>query len=103
MKLSKFTIDNHAYYDKLIIEQNNSCAICEKVKPYRLAVDHNHKCCIFRPCNNCRRGLLCYTCNSILGKARDNVDEITNFSPFRNNPILIKSVSDYLNKYSLRA
>jgi hypothetical protein len=54
-------------YTNMLIQQNNGCAICGEVdhdKP--LHVDHDH---------NTRkvRGLLCVRCNTMLGKARDNI------------------------------
>lgn len=46
-------------------EQDGLCAICSsKVK---LVVDHNHK-------TDRVRGLLCFSCNSLLGFAKDNPD-----------------------------
>lgn len=61
-----------ADYDRLLKEQNNSCAICgkppEKVK---LSVDHNHA-------NGRVRGLLCFRCNTLLGLAYDSIQILTN-------------------------
>ena len=45
-------------------EQNGLCAICNEVKD--LCSDHNHDSGLFR-------GLLCGTCNSMLGFAHDKV------------------------------
>lgn len=57
-------------YDSLLKEQNNRCAICnrhqsELQKP--LAVDHNHK-------SGKVRGLLCTSCNLMLGYVCDSVN-----------------------------
>lgn len=52
-------------YDNLLIEQNNSCAVCrevftESIKPW---VDHDHNCCKGqKSCGKCLRGLLCSKC-----------------------------------------
>lgn len=60
-------------YDKMLQEQNNSCAICgtnvvecEKGSGNHLAVDHCHS-------TGKVRGLLCASCNILLGKAKDNI------------------------------
>jgi hypothetical protein len=48
-------------YNKLLKQQNGVCAICKQPpRKKRLAVDHSHK-------NNIIRGLLCPTCNNVLG------------------------------------
>jgi len=60
-------------YDKLLIKQNNLCAICNKPEIHfnskgriqRLSVDHCHSTGIIR-------GLLCKNCNSGLGQFRDS-------------------------------
>ena len=63
-------------YEKMFQDQNNRCAICyceetrknsKSDKPMRLCVDHDHEAGIVR-------GLLCHTCNTALGKFRDNID-----------------------------
>ena len=55
-------------YAKLLVEQNNSCAICgvsaTELKR-ELNVDHNHE-------TNNIRGLLCHHCNIGLGNFRDS-------------------------------
>lgn len=53
-------------YQKILNEQNNSCKICKKVT--RLYVDHDHSCCSQKTtCGNCVRGLLCPSCNTLVG------------------------------------
>ena len=55
-------------YAKLLVEQNNCCAICgvEATDVKReLSVDHNHE-------TNKIRGLLCGNCNIGLGNFRDS-------------------------------
>jgi hypothetical protein len=60
-------------YNKLLLKQNGSCAICRgqnnttrngKIK--RFNVDHCHK-------TDTVRGLLCSFCNSLLGYAKDSI------------------------------
>lgn len=61
-------------YDKILEQQKGVCAICGKPQPpqfYRLAVDHCHKA-------NKVRGLLCQSCNGMLGLAKDNIEILLN-------------------------
>jgi len=68
-----------AQYDKMLRQQAGGCYICERPpKTRRLAVDHNHK-------TGKVRGLLCWHCNSGLGK-------------FKDNPELLIRAADYLQK-----
>jgi hypothetical protein len=62
-------------YNELLESQNGACAICGKRetatgtysnKIRSLAVDHNHV-------TGKIRGLLCYDCNTSLGKFKDNI------------------------------
>ena len=50
-------------FRKLIEAQSYSCAICEEYM-YDLVVDHDHE-------TNEVRGLLCSSCNKLLGFAKD--------------------------------
>lgn len=66
-KLKKLGISVDSY-DKLVVEQNNKCAICGKEgNPKRLCADHNHK-------TGKIRGLLCSHCNVGLGYLKDNIE-----------------------------
>jgi len=55
-------------YEKMLQQQNNTCAICKSImqKP---CVDHCHA-------TNKIRGILCNDCNLGLGKFKDNVDSL---------------------------
>lgn len=60
-----FTLDD---YDLLYKRQEGKCAICsatQSVEGRELSVDHNHK-------TGEVRGLLCFNCNTILGKVKDD-------------------------------
>jgi hypothetical protein len=64
-----------AQYDALYAKQAGRCAGCRRANggSKRLAVDHDHTCCPGKTsCGQCVRGLLCDTCNRILGHARDS-------------------------------
>lgn len=66
-------------YDRLYAFQGGVCYICQRAKgtTKKLAVDHDHKCCPTTPtCGECTRGLLCSTCNKLLGHVRDNPDAL---------------------------
>lgn len=68
----------HETYKALLAYQGNACFICQRAtgKTRRLAVDHNHKCSEPHPkstgCPKCVRGLLCGTCNTWIGRMRDD-------------------------------
>jgi hypothetical protein len=59
-------------YVALLTQQNGKCAACGTTEPGGVGgfhVDHDHGCCPGRiTCGTCRRGLLCYNCNSTIGK-----------------------------------
>lgn len=62
-------------YNKMLLEQNEVCAICnqkEMNKKYRtLSVDHCHK-------TGKVRGLLCSNCNLGIGNMKDNINNLKN-------------------------
>jgi len=61
-------------YNEMFEKQNGCCAICGKHQnefKKALYIDHNHT-------TNEIRGLLCYSCNSMLGFAKDNIEILTN-------------------------
>lgn len=70
-------------YDKMYVDQNGKCAICENPPTgfkKSLCLDHCHDSLKVR-------GLLCDNCNAGLGKFKDDID------------ILLKAV-DYLKKHA---
>lgn len=76
-------------YIKMAIAQHNKCAICgdeeKEVRngtPKNLAVDHHHA-------TGKVRGLLCSSCNTGLGKFKDNIK-------------ILKNAISYLERYSIR-
>lgn len=78
-------IDINEYQD-LFVKQQNKCAICNqeetrlfKGKVMRLCLDHNHK-------TNAIRELLCHSCNSGIGKFKENI-------------VLLESAIRYLKKH----
>lgn len=72
---NNWEIQRSSIYFELLEKQNNVCAVCEKEEISKnkkgeiktLAVDHNHD-------TNKVRGLLCQTCNLLLGFAKDDID-----------------------------
>lgn len=74
-------------YDALVVAQGGVCAICRQPDRLgrRLAVDHDHTCCPRQQgsCGECVRGLLCFDCNTVLGKVRDD-------------PARLRAAADYL-------
>lgn len=72
-------------YQNILQQQNNVCAICEQPesriarsgKVIRLSVDHDHSCCKgTKSCGKCVRGLLCWRCNTSIGKFNDDINLI---------------------------
>lgn len=65
-----------AAYDALLAEQSAACRICRSTKPGGNGgwhVDHDHACCPGQgSCGRCVRGLLCSSCNLLLGHAGDD-------------------------------
>jgi hypothetical protein len=55
---------SHAEYSQRIADQGGRCAICGVVTQ-KLVVDHNHQ-------TSEVRGLLCVSCNGLLGLANDS-------------------------------
>ena len=47
-------------YDQKLKSQFGSCELCDRIFDYNLCVDHDHK-------TGKNRGLLCFTCNAIVG------------------------------------
>lgn len=66
-------------YTKMLLQQNNVCAICHQPETtrykYRLCVDHDH-------ITGKVRGLLCHMCNTGLGKFFDNPDTLISASNY---------------------
>jgi recombination endonuclease VII len=64
-----------ASFDALLATQGGGCRICQTIKPGARGwhVDHDHACCPGnRTCGQCVRGLLCHSCNLMLGQAGDD-------------------------------
>jgi len=59
------------FYNQLLKNQNNSCAICKRIEPtgYGWHVDHCHS-------TNKVRGLLCSKCNQGIGLLEENTDTL---------------------------
>lgn len=80
-------------FDAMLSAQGGGCAVCgatPAVTGRRLAVDHDHGCCPGeRSCGKCVRGLLCFACNSSLGKLGDD-------------PARLRAAADYLESHMAR-
>lgn len=66
-------------YGELLALQSGVCAICRRPENdgRHLAVDHDHSCCPGKvTCGRCVRGLLCFACNSALGRFNDDREVI---------------------------
>lgn len=79
-------------YERILDVQGGRCAICVRASGVRkkLSVDHDHACCDgSTSCGNCVRGLLCSTCNKMLGHLRDD-------------PEAFERAADYLRSWPSR-
>lgn len=74
----KYSIKS-GHYEKMRVNQNNSCAICFK-KEQELVIDHCHK-------TEKLRNLLCRKCNALLGMCDDDLK-------------ILKSAQDYIIKWT---
>jgi hypothetical protein len=72
-------------YDLILAFQGGVCYICRRAngKTRALSVDHDHKKAREQcehphdeSCRNCWRGLLCRTCNAVLGHLRDAIEAL---------------------------
>jgi len=81
-------------YKLLLDKQQHVCAICgngetrtsKDGRTLWLSVDHDHRCCPSeKSCGRCVRGLLCWRCNTAIGK-------------FNDDPELIMKAIQYLQK-----
>lgn len=62
-------------WEALFDSQDRLCAICETDTPNGRGwcTDHDHACCPgAKSCGKCIRGILCMSCNSMLGYSYDN-------------------------------
>lgn len=61
-------------YERILAAQGGTCAGCPRNgRTKRLAVDHDHSCCIGpTSCGKCVRMLVCSTCNDVLAHFRDS-------------------------------
>ena len=78
---SRHKMDSDVYWAQFIY-QNGVCAIC--LTPPKegkfLHLDHDHLCCPSseKTCGKCFRGLLCGSCNRLLGLAKDDPQLLEN-------------------------
>ena len=86
----KITVGRHGLtldqFAALFESQGGLCAICATPLD-RPHIDHDHLCCGgVESCGSCVRGLLCASCNHMLGKAHDQ-------------PHVLSAGADYLRTY----
>lgn len=79
-------------YGLILEAQGGVCAICGPRTGRRgvyksLAVDHDHSCCSGKTsCGRCVRGLLCGTCNTMLGRQHDDIETFVRAVEYLRNP-----------------
>lgn len=89
-RFKKFHVSQETY-EKMLRDQNYSCAICRKPFIKETYIDHDHSCCSGdKSCGKCIRGLLCIFCNSGLGFFKDNLESLDTASQYiRNSKIML--------------
>jgi hypothetical protein len=75
-------------YDDMLEAQDHRCYICERKSRRRLAVDHDHRTWLVR-------GLLCHTCNYLLGTLNDNARLMTRAGEYLANPPAIEVIGEH--------
>lgn len=76
-------------YQQIYELQGGFCWICRRAngRVRKLAVDHDHSCCKELPaCGQCARGLLCKTCNRLLGHLRDEPESFERAASYLRHP-----------------
>lgn len=92
LKKYGLTRDDYVNLEK---SQNGVCKICGESEKYnkRLSVDHDRSCCSGQgSCGKCIRGLLCSTCNKVLGQVNDDkvlLQKMIDYLDFSGNQITI--------------
>lgn len=67
---AKYGLLTNEHYEALMAKQGGRCALCRAEKCWRweiLSIDHDHD-------TGALRGLLCHSCNLMLGYAKDDPD-----------------------------
>lgn len=79
----RMTIDE---FQKMFLEQDGKCLICDKKK--KLVVDHDHSCCSGKTtCGNCTRGLVCHSCNTLIGYLETHKHLLDKAASYLSNPV----------------
>lgn len=67
-------------YEDALMNQGYVCGGCERDfdERHQPQADHDHRCCPGRKmCKECFRGLLCATCNTTLGRVREDPSRLS--------------------------
>lgn len=76
-------------FQVLYKSQNGCCSGCKRHQSElkrAMDIDHDHTCCPGNySCGKCIRGLLCSSCNTTLGRVRDNPEILLNLALYLKN------------------
>lgn len=75
-KYGEITVVRDTIKQFMLEQQNYKCLICEKELTMETSdLDHDHNCCQSSSmrCGKCFRGVLCRSCNMLLGLSKDSV------------------------------
>jgi hypothetical protein len=89
-------------YAELLAMQSGLCCLCLRARGVSraLSVDHDHYKAQFHnhpneeSCERCWRGLLCSTCNKMLGHGRDDVEFFYRAIDYLTDPPALRLESD---------
>lgn len=89
----------------IFLASGGLCGVCKSVRPD--VIDHDHECCEGQKgCRLCVRGLLCSSCNIMLGQAGDSVQKLKEWvqTKVAYREGVYENAIEYLERYSaLRA
>lgn len=74
---------------EIVANHQGGCRICGHADPGHKGwvIDHDHTCCgPDRSCPKCRRGILCFYCNALLGNAFDRPEILAAAVEYLNAP-----------------
>lgn len=90
---------NEVQYIKLHVAQGFSCLLCEAKT--QLFIDHDHGCCPKKSmsCGKCVRGLLCGTCNIIVGYVENRRDVVERVPQYLNRGYVDLTRANYTDLF----
>jgi hypothetical protein len=94
---------DYTRFQDLLTACRATCQICF-VAPVHV-VDHDHSCCGLASCGKCVRGLLCRSCNGVIGGTRDSIGALRAMAaePTERRQLFESAISYYQHYEALKA